>query len=518
MKDFKKQLEEVKNTLPKTKEDAERNRILSTRISSCNYVKVKKNLANEMYDLNVGITSKELEILKKEEKEILEVDFENVKRINDLVEVWKDIPGWEGIYQISTKGRVRSLDRYVELPNGVLRKHNGQLRKTSYNGNQSVTAYVRLIHKKDGIEKHEDVNIIDTMGKVFIDPNQDKYYTIIGSISKEDLYKQDEYGNYGYEKFFNLSNVIKERKPKYAISIKGEDTIFSSIIDMGNFFFKNIKNKESKRPTSIEDFFISNAKKIYVGKDCEGYEYIANMDYQIDEDMVIKFYYGKCKENLHKRMISNKICKNGKILDDEYLGIRFRPSDIKFGLKCIINDEKEDKEKVSTAKKMRYKYFINNPYSLNESSDYIIQKSDSEEKNYYYLVNISRQESIAKQNKESEKSSPKSPIKIEETQKDMISNTNNDTHKEGDKNMPTTKLERVKYYYFLDWKSTSYVKDIIFDKEVGSLTVTLTTKDFKEAMIFTQEEFDTIRTACKKSGSDNFNKLRVQYMNVLEIQ
>lgn len=518
MKDFKKQLEEVKNTLPKTKEDAERNRILSTRLSSCSYVKVKKNLANEMYDLNVGISSKELEILKQEEKEILEVDFENVKKISDLTEVWKDIPGWEGIYQISTKGRVRSLDRYVELPNGALRRHNGRLRKATYVGKHSVTAYVRLVHRTDGIEKHDDINIIDTIGKVFIDPNQDKYYTIIGSISREDLYKEDEYGNYGYEKFFNILNIIKEQKPKYAISIKGEDTIFSSILDMGDFFFNNIKNKEIKRPSSMEEFFINNAKKIYVGKDCEGYEYIANMDYQISEDMVIKFYYGRNRENLYKRMLSNKVCKTGKILDDEYLGIRFRPSDIKFGLKCIINNGIEDKEKISSAKKMRYKYFTNNPYALNDSSEYIIQKLDSGDKKYYYLVNISRQESNAKQNKEYKKSSSDSPIKIEVIQKDMISNTDKNTHEEGDKNMPTAKLDRIKYYYFLDWKSTSYVKDIIFDKELGSLTVTSTTKDFKEAMIFTQEEFDNIRNACKKSGSDNFNKLRVQYMNVLEIQ
>lgn len=27
-------------------------------------------------------------------------------------EIWKDIPGFEGLYQVSTEGRVRSLDRY----------------------------------------------------------------------------------------------------------------------------------------------------------------------------------------------------------------------------------------------------------------------------------------------------------------------------------------------------------------------------------------------------------------------
>lgn len=41
-------------------------------------------------------------------------------------EVWKDIEGYEGIYQVSNLGRVRSLDRYITKPhprNGVLTKY-----------------------------------------------------------------------------------------------------------------------------------------------------------------------------------------------------------------------------------------------------------------------------------------------------------------------------------------------------------------------------------------------------------
>lgn len=31
-----------------------------------------------------------------------------------MVEVWKDVPGYEGLYQVSNLGNVRSLDRYVD--------------------------------------------------------------------------------------------------------------------------------------------------------------------------------------------------------------------------------------------------------------------------------------------------------------------------------------------------------------------------------------------------------------------
>lgn len=48
---------------------------------------------------------------------------------NDRVEVWKDIRGYEGFYQSSTFGRVRSLDRWVKCPNGSIRCCKGKILK-----------------------------------------------------------------------------------------------------------------------------------------------------------------------------------------------------------------------------------------------------------------------------------------------------------------------------------------------------------------------------------------------------
>ena len=40
-----------------------------------------------------------------------------------MEEIWKDIPEWEGIYQASTLGRIRSLDRFVyDIFKGAKRK------------------------------------------------------------------------------------------------------------------------------------------------------------------------------------------------------------------------------------------------------------------------------------------------------------------------------------------------------------------------------------------------------------
>lgn len=48
-------------------------------------------------------------------------------------EIWKDIPNYEGYYQVSNLGRVRSLDRTVTFSNGYDRFYKGRVIKGSVN-------------------------------------------------------------------------------------------------------------------------------------------------------------------------------------------------------------------------------------------------------------------------------------------------------------------------------------------------------------------------------------------------
>lgn len=41
------------------------------------------------------------------------------------VEEWRDIEGYEGIYQVSSQGNVRSLDRVIKVSNGMHRHIKG---------------------------------------------------------------------------------------------------------------------------------------------------------------------------------------------------------------------------------------------------------------------------------------------------------------------------------------------------------------------------------------------------------
>ena len=39
-----------------------------------------------------------------------------------MAEIWKDVVGYEGLYQVSDRGRIRSICSYVRLQNGELMK------------------------------------------------------------------------------------------------------------------------------------------------------------------------------------------------------------------------------------------------------------------------------------------------------------------------------------------------------------------------------------------------------------
>ncbi len=74
------------------------------------------------------------------------------------MEIWKDIPGREGVYQVSNLGRVRTLDRTVmcgerikkHIPNKVMatRKHAGYTNVTLRIGGKTTSCTVhRLVAK-----------------------------------------------------------------------------------------------------------------------------------------------------------------------------------------------------------------------------------------------------------------------------------------------------------------------------------------------------------------------------------
>ena len=84
-----------------------------------------------------------------------------------MEEIWKDIDGYEGKYQVSTNGRVRSIDRYVIDKKGHSVFRNGCIMKPYYT--KTGYQFIRI-----GVfnEKHRDAYIHRLVAEAFL-PNPD---------------------------------------------------------------------------------------------------------------------------------------------------------------------------------------------------------------------------------------------------------------------------------------------------------------------------------------------------------
>lgn len=80
-------------------------------------------------------------------------------------EEWRDVVGYEGYYQVSSFGRVRSLDRMVKHPNGGLRKLKGRIISPSIRNH-----YPSIMIGANGVRIHKNIHRL--VADAFI-PNPD---------------------------------------------------------------------------------------------------------------------------------------------------------------------------------------------------------------------------------------------------------------------------------------------------------------------------------------------------------
>lgn len=90
-----------------------------------------------------------------------------------MLEEWKDIRGYEGLYQVSSLGRVRSLERKVLGRDGVVYTHHGTMMKLAFTGCGYPICYLSKMNKSKSYLVHRLV------AQAFVrNPNPVKYTMI----------------------------------------------------------------------------------------------------------------------------------------------------------------------------------------------------------------------------------------------------------------------------------------------------------------------------------------------------
>lgn len=137
-----------------------------------------------------------------------------------MEEIWVDIEGFEGYFQLSNFGKIRSLDRWIKHSiNGYFLK-KGKLRKISKNG----AGYAEITLRKKGTSKTFTVHSL--VGKYFV-PNPYNYPILNHKDENKMNPRSDnlEWCTYSYNSMYGTCR--EKRKEAYGIDkmIKHANTL-----------------------------------------------------------------------------------------------------------------------------------------------------------------------------------------------------------------------------------------------------------------------------------------------------
>lgn len=152
------------------------------------------------------------------------------KKENSITEEWRDIPGYEGYYQVSNLGRVKGLSRWI---NGNKRKCTDEhiLKEGDNRGYKRVVLSVNAVHKSFSVHR--------LVAEAFL-PNPNNYSQInhIDGNKTNNLVNNLEWCN------ASQNNLHKFRVLGYQVSQKTRDKISSASI--GRKWSEESRNNLSK--------------------------------------------------------------------------------------------------------------------------------------------------------------------------------------------------------------------------------------------------------------------------------
>lgn len=90
------------------------------------------------------------------------------RRVFTFMEIWKDVKGYEGIYEVSNLGNVKSKDRLIVTSKNIVAKINQRILKKKV----TKKGYERLTLSVSG--KHKDVGVHRLVAQAFIQNPENK--------------------------------------------------------------------------------------------------------------------------------------------------------------------------------------------------------------------------------------------------------------------------------------------------------------------------------------------------------
>lgn len=149
------------------------------------------------------------------------------------MEIWKDIQGYEGIYQVSNEGRVRSLDKLVLSKGGSESLRKGKILKPYVNH----AGYLRVTLQNNGIIKTYPLHYL--VIKTFVgerpanmqinhkDENKANNFVFVNDDGSVDFEKSNlEYCTPSYNcNYGDRTEKIKQKNQKPVIALNAEGMI-----------------------------------------------------------------------------------------------------------------------------------------------------------------------------------------------------------------------------------------------------------------------------------------------------
>lgn len=142
-----------------------------------------------------------------------------------MEEIWKDIRGYEGLYQISNLGRVKRLKRQYETYNNLTRRYNTRIVNEKIIKGTISKGYNRIVLTKDKIEKNYFVHrlvIENFVRKVKENENIDHidFNKLNNNINNLEIVSIDENNNRAFANGLR-KNAKHSKRPVYLIDDNG---------------------------------------------------------------------------------------------------------------------------------------------------------------------------------------------------------------------------------------------------------------------------------------------------------